>query len=111
MSVTALHSIDRWRIIFSMGAVDTSDHCAVLTMRGDIMNELLIKSWRGLAVRGAVSLLFGILAALWPGLTLMWLIVLFAAYAIIGGFASISTALQNRKGNSDWWLPLLLGLI
>lgn len=74
------------------------------------MNELLIKSWRGLAVRGAVSLLFGILAALWPGLTLMWLIVLFAAYAIIGGFASISTALQNRK-SSDWWLPLLLGLI
>jgi uncharacterized membrane protein HdeD (DUF308 family) len=80
-------------------------------MRGDIMNELLIKSWRGLAVRGAVSLLFGILAALWPGLTLMWLIVLFAAYAIISGFASISTALQNRKSNSDWWLPLLLGLI
>lgn len=80
-------------------------------MRGDIMNELLIKSWRGLAVRGAVSLLFGILAALWPGLTLMWLIVLFAAYAIIGGFASISTALQNRKSSSDWWLPLLLGLI
>ena len=60
-------------------------------------------------MRGAVSLLFGILAALWPGLTLMWFIVLFAAYAIIGGFASISTALQNRKSNSDWWLPLLSG--
>lgn len=75
------------------------------------MNELLIKSWRGLAVRGAISLLFGILAALWPGLTLMWLIVLFAAYALIGGFASISAAVQNRKSHSEWWLPLLLGLI
>lgn len=75
------------------------------------MNELIIKSWRGLAVRGGVSLLFGILAALWPGLTLMWLIVLFAAYAVIGGFASISAAVQNRKSNSEWWLPLLLGLI
>ncbi len=41
----------------------------------------------------------------------MWLIVLFAAYAMIGGFASISAAVQNRKSNSEWWLPLLLGLI
>lgn len=75
------------------------------------MNELLSKSWRGLAIRGAVSLLFGILAALWPGLTLMWLIVMFAAYAVIGGLVSVMTAVQNRKGTEGWWLVLLLGLV
>lgn len=75
------------------------------------MNELLSKSWRVLALRGAVSLLFGILAALWPGLTLMWLIVLFAAWAMIGGFASISAAVKNRKTHQDWWMLFLLGLI
>lgn len=75
------------------------------------MNELLSKSWRGLVIRGAVSVLFGILAALWPGLTLMSLIVMFAAYAIIGGLVSVTTALQNRKGTEDWWLVLLLGLV
>lgn len=75
------------------------------------MNELLSKSWRSLAVRGAVSVLFGILAALWPGLTLMWLIVMFAAYAIIGGLISVTTAVQNRKGAEGWWLVLLLGLV
>jgi len=75
------------------------------------MNELLSKSWRGLAIRGAVSVLFGVLAALWPGLTLMWLIVMFAAYAIIGGLVSVTTAVQNRKGTEDWWLVLLLGLV
>lgn len=75
------------------------------------MNELLLKSWKVLALRGVVSLLFGVLAALWPGLTLMWLIVLFAAYALLSGFASMAAGIQNRKSNSDWWLLLLLGLV
>jgi uncharacterized membrane protein HdeD (DUF308 family) len=75
------------------------------------MNELLSKSWRGLAVRGTVSVLFGILVALWPGLTLVWLIVMFAAYAVIGGLVSVTTAVQNRKGTEGWWLVLLLGLV
>ena len=75
------------------------------------MNELFLESWKGLALRGAVSLLFGILAALWPGLTLMWLIVMFAAYALVGGAASIISALQNRKSNDNWWLLLLLGMV
>ncbi|MDQ3186136.1 MAG: HdeD family acid-resistance protein [Pseudomonadota bacterium] len=75
------------------------------------MNELFLRSWKGLAVRGAVALVFGILAVLWPGLTLMWLIAMFAAYALIGGTVSIINALQNREGNSDWWLLLLLGMV
>jgi len=56
-------------------------------------------------------LAFGILAAMWPGLTLMWLIALFAAYALLSGFASIAAGIENRKSHSDWWLPLLLGLV
>lgn len=75
------------------------------------MNELLLKSWKILALRGAVSLMFGILAAMWPGLTLMWLIGLFAAFALISGVASMAAGVQNRTSNSEWWLPLLLGLI
>ena len=34
------------------------------------MHNLLSNSWRELAWRGAISLVFGILAAFWPGLTL-----------------------------------------
>jgi uncharacterized membrane protein HdeD (DUF308 family) len=75
------------------------------------MNELFSKSWRSLAVRGAISLVFGILAAFWPGITLLWLLVIFAAYALVGGAASAVAAFQNRKDNSNWWLMLLLGLV
>ncbi|PTQ81510.1 uncharacterized membrane protein HdeD (DUF308 family) [Nitrosospira multiformis] len=75
------------------------------------MNELLSKSWRSLALRGFISLVFGILAAFWPGITLLWLLVMFAAYALIQGVASAVAAVQNRKTNGDWWLMLLWGLV
>jgi uncharacterized membrane protein HdeD (DUF308 family) len=75
------------------------------------MNEILLTSWKVLAWRGMVSLLFGVLAALWPSLTLMWLIVIFAAYALIWGAVSITSAVRNRESNDDWWLLLLLGTI
>lgn len=75
------------------------------------MQNLLSSSWKGLAWRGGVSLLFGILAALWPSITLIWLMAMFAAYALIGGFAYAVAAIRNRETNSDWWLMLLLGLM
>ena len=65
----------------------------------------------GIGVARRRFLLFGILAAIWPGLTLLWLLALFAVYALISGFASASAAIKNRHTNSDWWLLLLLGLM
>ena len=75
------------------------------------MNELFSKSWRSLALRGAISLVFGILAALWPGITLLWLLIMFAAYALIQGVVSAVAAFQSRKTHHDWWLMLLWGVV
>lgn len=75
------------------------------------MNELLSKTWRSLALCGVVSLVFGILAAFWPGITLLWLLVMFATYALIRGVTSAVAAVQNRKTYNDWWLMLLWGLV
>ena len=75
------------------------------------MNELLSRSWQVLALRGIISVLFGVLAILWPGLTLMWLIVLFAAWAVISGFGYMNAAVKTRKIHPDWWMLLLIGLI
>jgi uncharacterized membrane protein HdeD (DUF308 family) len=75
------------------------------------MKELLERSWWMLAVRGGITLLFGILAILWPNITLLWLVALFAAFALLGGAVSIYGAVKHRNSDDDWWLVLLLGLV
>ena len=75
------------------------------------MKELLARSWWMLALQGIVALLFGALALLLPGLTLLWLVALFAAYAIITGAVALWGAVKNRTMDKAWWLMLLLGLV
>jgi uncharacterized membrane protein HdeD (DUF308 family) len=58
-----------------------------------------------------VALLFGVLAIVWPDLTLMWLVALFAVFALLSGGASIAAAIRTRRTDSTWWLPLLLGIV
>ncbi len=75
------------------------------------MTDSLMKSWWMLAWRGVFAILFGVLAFFWPGITLLTLVALFAAYALLGGVASIAGALANRRRDEDWWMPLLIGLV
>lgn len=75
------------------------------------MDELISRTWWVLALQGLCALVFGILALLWPGITLLWLVVLFAAYALLSGAAAVVGAINNRKSEEYWWLLLLLGLV
>ncbi|MES2538842.1 MAG: HdeD family acid-resistance protein [Pseudomonadota bacterium] len=75
------------------------------------MKEMLSRSWWLLALRGVVAILFGALAIMWPDLTLLTLVALFAVYAILSGAVSIFAALKHRKSNDDWWIFLLFGVV
>jgi uncharacterized membrane protein HdeD (DUF308 family) len=75
------------------------------------VNDLLQKAWWMLALRGVAALLFGILAIMWPDLTLLVLVGFFAAYAFITAAASLWAGWQNRKTDKGWWLLLLLGVV
>ncbi len=75
------------------------------------MSDLLVRSWWVLALRGVIAVVFGLLALMLPGITLFTLIALFAAYALLGGAASVFGAIRSRRADEDWWLPMLLGII
>lgn len=75
------------------------------------MNDILCQSWWMPALRGAVAIAFGLIALFWPGLTLLGLIGLFAAYALLGGAISVLAAMRYRKTHDDWWMPLRLGIV
>lgn len=75
------------------------------------MDDFFVRSWWVLALRGLCGVVFGVLAVMWPELTLLTLIALFAAYALVNGVASVVGAVRHRSKDDDWWLPLLLGII
>jgi len=64
-----------------------------------------------LILRGTIAVLFGILAVMWPHLTVLWLVALFAVYAILSGVVSIGGAFQVRRNERRWWIPLVLGIV
>jgi uncharacterized membrane protein HdeD (DUF308 family) len=74
------------------------------------MDKLIARSWWMFALRGVIAIAFGVLALIWPGLTLLWLVALFAAYALLGGGVSLVAAVRNRRIDG-WWLLLILSLV
>ncbi len=74
------------------------------------MNDTLLRSWWLLALRGALAILFGAAAMLWPAITLVTLAALFAAFALLAGAVWMFGAVRNRTTDERWWVVLLLGV-
>jgi len=74
------------------------------------MLGLISRHWWVMLLRGALAIVFGIIAIVWPGLTLLGLIWLFGAYAIGDGAVEIWSGIQNRNRHDRWWVEILIGL-
>jgi uncharacterized membrane protein HdeD (DUF308 family) len=66
--------------------------------------------WWLLLLRGIALMLFGVIAVLWPGLTLLALATAFAAFLLIVGVIDIITSIRAQGRRSLWFLTLILGL-
>jgi uncharacterized membrane protein HdeD (DUF308 family) len=75
------------------------------------VKHILVTNWDLVLLRGIMAILFGIAALVMPAITLVVLVVLFGAYALISGVMNTIMAIKDRKEQHDWWLWLLLGLV
>lgn len=50
---------------------------------------IIASDWRSLAIRGAAAVLFGLVALVWPDITLLALVLLWGAYALVDGLATL----------------------
>jgi uncharacterized membrane protein HdeD (DUF308 family) len=76
-----------------------------------IMSAGRAHSWRWLwLVGGALSILAGILAFVWPGRTLLVLAGILAWFLVFKGIVDIVGAL-SAHGRPYWWLGLILGVV
>ena len=73
------------------------------------MTTYLSRNWWTLALRGLAAVIFGILAFIWPGVTVTILVLFFGAYVLWDGIFALVAAFRT-EGNRRW--PLVLeGLI
>lgn len=70
----------------------------------------LARWWWTFVLRGALAILFGVVAFLAPGLGLGILVGLFAAYAIIDGVGSLIAGVSGRRTDRSWWIEILEGI-
>jgi uncharacterized membrane protein HdeD (DUF308 family) len=70
------------------------------------MVGLFTRNWWILALRGLAAVLFGVLAFVWPGITLLTLVFLFGWYAVANGVLSFILAAKAPKD-----FPRFTGLV
>lgn len=74
------------------------------------MLTLLTRNWGLFALRGLFAILFGVVALVWPQATLMALVLLFGAYALVDGIFAVAFGIASYGHNQLWWAVLLEGL-
>lgn len=66
----------------------------------------LARNWGAIALRGVLAILFGVLAWVWPGLTIAALVLLYAAYALTDGVTNLVAGIRGRHGTQ-----VLIGIL
>lgn len=79
---------------------------------GDFGNdETIVKDmWWLLVIRGIILLLFGLMAIIWPGITLVVLAFIFGLYLIAAGVVDVITGARSVKLTPMWFLRVILGI-
>ena len=74
--------------------------------------ETLGQNWRLFTLRGIFAIVFGLLALIFPGPTMLSLVILFSAYMLVDGIFGIVSAVRAIRRKEDrWGLLIFEGLI
>jgi uncharacterized membrane protein HdeD (DUF308 family) len=66
--------------------------------------------WGALIVLGVLGILAGVVAFVWPGITAITLVWIFAFWAIVAGVLQVSAAIRLRREVQGEWLWIVSGL-
>jgi uncharacterized membrane protein HdeD (DUF308 family) len=77
------------------------------------MLHALAENWWLLLLRGLCAIIFGVLTLMWPGVTLITLVLFYGAFTLIDGVLAIIAAIKGGAPAPRWWLGVvgLLGIL
>ncbi|SEG75887.1 HdeD family acid-resistance protein [Bosea lathyri] len=63
--------------------------------------------WWLVLLRGIAAIIFGVLAFVWPGASLLALVMLYGCYALADGVLALVAAISGGAPALRWWLALI----
>ena len=72
------------------------------------MDQALTRGSWLLGLGGIAAVIFGIVALVWPAITLIALVILFGAYALIGGVLTLVSGVDLAMEHARHWVPMVL---
>jgi uncharacterized membrane protein HdeD (DUF308 family) len=75
------------------------------------MMSVLVRNWWAFVIRGVLAILFGLIAFFSPGVTMLSLVLVFAAYTVTDGVFAIVSAVRAAKEGERWWPFALEGVV
>jgi uncharacterized membrane protein HdeD (DUF308 family) len=75
------------------------------------MLESITRNWWMFLIRGICAVALGIVAFLWPRITLEALVLVFGIYAIIDGVSAIAIGVSGDSLGERWWGMVLVGVL
>jgi uncharacterized membrane protein HdeD (DUF308 family) len=83
---------------------------AVSAILLDKLGAALARNWWLIALRGALGVIFGVIALLMPITTILALVLLFSAYMIVDGAFAVYASIRAAHQGESWGLLLLQGI-
>ena len=94
-------------LVFAVYAIVNGVMALIAAIRGAQRGE----RWGMLLLEGIAGVGAGAIALFWPGITLLALIALIAAWAVLSGVFEIAAAIRLRKEITGEWLLALAGIV
>jgi uncharacterized membrane protein HdeD (DUF308 family) len=74
---------------------------------GHMMLHALAKNWWLILLRGICAIVFGVLTFIWPGVTLVTLVLFYGAFALVDGVLALVAAITGGAPAPRWWLAIV----
>lgn len=79
--------------------------------RCEAMSAALAQNWWATALRGIFGIIFGLIALFLPGVTMLSLVLVFAAYMLVDGVFAIVSAVRAIRKSERWGLLAFQGAL
>jgi len=73
--------------------------------------ETLKRHWWVPVLRGIAAVVFGVMAFVYPGLTVAVLVLLFGAWVLVDGVFRVIGAFGHRESDREWGFDLVIGIM